>query len=154
VHRAVATGVEDQKFGLSLASGAAADAVRRVLGQPSLALAGLHCHIGSQIREPDGYATAARRLVAFMAELGGLPELNLGGGHAVAYRRDERGLDVQTFAERVPRAVAEACAVHGIPEPELTVEPGRAIVAAAGVTLYRYSPSSTGRARSSSWTAA
>jgi diaminopimelate decarboxylase len=137
VHRAVATGVEDQKFGLSLASGAAADAVRRVLGQPSLALAGLHCHIGSQIREPDGYATAARRLVAFMAELGGLQELDLGGGHAVAYRTDEHGLDVQAFADRVLGAVAEECAAWGIPEPELTVEPGRAIVAAAGVTLYR-----------------
>jgi diaminopimelate decarboxylase len=55
----------------------------------------------------------------------------------VAYRPGERGLDVQTFADRVPQAVAEECAAHGIPEPELTVEPGRAIVAAAGVTLYR-----------------
>jgi diaminopimelate decarboxylase len=137
VHRAMATGVEDQKFGLSLASGAAADAVRRVLGQPSLSLAGLHCHIGSQIREPDGYATAARRLVAFMAELGGLPELDLGGGHAVAYRPDEHALDVQAFADHVIGAVADECGAWGIPEPELTVEPGRAIVAAAGVTLYR-----------------
>ncbi|MFB9835004.1 diaminopimelate decarboxylase [Actinoallomurus acaciae] len=137
VHRAVATGVEDQKFGLSLASGAAADVVRRVLGQPTLALAGLHCHIGSQIGEPDGYETAARRLVAFMAEMGGLPELDLGGGHAVAYRPDEHGLDVCTFAARVLTAVAEECSVRGIPEPSLTVEPGRAIVAAAGVTLYR-----------------
>src|SRR5262249_28994225 len=137
VHRAVATGVEDQKFGLSLASGAAADAVRRVLGQPSLVLAGLHCHIGSQIATTDGYETAARRLVRFMAEVGGLPELNLGGGHAVPYRSQEHGLDLQAFADRVPRAVAEECAIRGIPEPELTVEPGRAIVAAAGVTLYR-----------------
>lgn len=137
VHRAVSTGVEDQKFGLSLASGAAADAVRRVLRQPSLELAGLHCHLGSQIGDLDGYETAARRMVAFMAELGGLPELNLGGGHAVAYRPDERVLDVQTFAERVPAVVAAECAARGIPEPELTVEPGRAIVAAAGVTLYR-----------------
>jgi diaminopimelate decarboxylase len=137
VHRAVATGVEDQKFGLSLASGAAADAVRRVLGQPALSLVGLHCHIGSQIRVLDGYETAARRLVAFMADLGGLPELNLGGGHAVAYSTHERGLDVQAFADRVLRTVAQESAAHHVPVPEVTIEPGRAIVAAAGVTLYR-----------------
>jgi diaminopimelate decarboxylase len=137
VHRAVATGVEDQKFGLSLASGAAADVVRRVLGQPVLRLAGLHCHIGSQIDSTPAYEEAARRLVAFTASQGGLPELNLGGGHAVAYEPSGHGLDVQLFADRVTRAVAAECTVRGIPAPVLTAEPGRAIVAAAGVTLYR-----------------
>jgi diaminopimelate decarboxylase len=137
VHHAITTGTEDQKFGLSLASGAALDAVRRVLGQPSLTLTGLHCHIGSQIGATGGYETAARRLVAFMAELGGLPELNLGGGHAVAYRREEHGLDVHEFAGRVLRVVAGECAARGIAAPRLTVEPGRAIVGTAGVTLYR-----------------
>jgi diaminopimelate decarboxylase len=137
VHRALTTGVEDQKFGLSLASGAAADAVRRVLDQPSLTLVGLHCHLGSQVDDPERYALAARRMVAFTAELGGLPELDLGGGHAVAYHPGERGLDVQAFADHVLPAIAAECAAREIPRPELIVEPGRAIVAAAGVTLYR-----------------
>jgi diaminopimelate decarboxylase len=135
VHRAMATGVEDQKFGVSLASGAAADVVRRLRAQPALDLVGLHCHLGSQIDSADPYVTAARRVAGFMAELGGLPELDLGGGHAVAYRPDEHGLDVQTFADRIVAAVTDACS--GIPVPTMIVEPGRAIVAAAGVTLYR-----------------
>jgi diaminopimelate decarboxylase len=137
VHRAVTTGTEDQKFGLSIASGAAADVARRIRRQPALDLAGAHCHLGSQITALDGFAEAARRLVAFIASLGGLPELNLGGGHAVPYRPGERGLDITAFAERVITTVEHECAAYGIPVPRLTVEPGRAIVGSAGVTLYR-----------------
>jgi diaminopimelate decarboxylase len=137
VHRAVTTGTEDQKFGLSIASGAAADVARRILRQASLELAGVHCHIGSQITGLDAFEAAARRLVAFSASLGGLPELNLGGGHAVPYRPGEHGLDITAFAERITSAVAQECSARGIPMPRLTVEPGRAIVASAGVTLYR-----------------
>ena len=137
VHRAVTTGTEDQQFGLSIASGAAADVAHRILRQPALELAGVHCHIGSQITSLDGFEAAARRLVAFMAGLGGLPELNLGGGHAVPYRPGEDGLDITAFAERITGVVEQECAAHDIPVPRLTVEPGRAIVGAAGVTLYR-----------------
>ena len=137
VHPAVTTGTEDQKFGLSIASGEAAHVARRILGEPSLELAGAHCHIGSQISSLEGFETAARRMVAFMAGLGGLPELNLGGGHAVPYRPGDPGLDIAAFAERIAGAVGQECAAHGIAVPRLTVEPGRAIVASAGVTLYR-----------------
>jgi diaminopimelate decarboxylase len=137
VHPAVTTGTEDQQFGLSIASGAATDVARHILRQPSLELAGVHCHIGSQIASLDGFEAAARRLVAFMAGLGGLPELNLGGGHAVPYRPGEDGLDITAFAERITGVVERECAARGIPVPRLTVEPGRAIVGSAGVTLYR-----------------
>ena len=137
VHRAVTTGTEDQQFGLSIASGAAADVAHRILRLPALELAGVHCHIGSQIISLDGFEAAARRLVAFMAGLGGLPELNLGGGHAVPYRPGEDGLDITAFAERITSVVEQECAAHGIPVPRLTIEPGRAIIGAAGVTLYR-----------------
>jgi diaminopimelate decarboxylase len=137
VHRAVTTGTEDQKFGLSIASGAAAGVARRILRQPSLELAGVHCHIGSQIADLGAFEAAARRLAAFSASLGGLPELNLGGGHAVPYRPGQHGLDITAFAGRVTSAVEQECAAYGVPVPRLTVEPGRAIVASAGVTLYR-----------------
>jgi diaminopimelate decarboxylase len=137
VHRAVTTGVEDQQFGLSIASGAATDVARLILRQPALELAGVHCHIGSQITSLDGFETAARRLVAFMAGLGGLPELNLGGGHAVPYRPGEDGLDIAAFAQRITSVVEQECAAHAIPVPRLTIEPGRAIVGGAGITLYR-----------------
>ena len=137
VHRAVTTGTEDQKFGLSIASGEAAVVARRIRWEPALELSGAHCHIGSQIAGLDGYETAARRMVAFIARLGGLPELNLGGGHAVPYRPGDQGLDIAAFAERITAAVEEECAAHGIPVPRLTVEPGRAIVGSGGVTVYR-----------------
>ncbi len=137
VHPAVTTGTEDQKFGLSIASGAAADLARRIRRLPSLELAGVHCHLGSQITSLDSFTEAARRLVAFMAGLGGLPELNLGGGHAVAYQPGDQGLDITAFAGRITAVVEQECAAHGIPVPRLTVEPGRAIVGPAGVTLYR-----------------
>jgi diaminopimelate decarboxylase len=114
-HTAVTTGTEDQQFGMSIAAGTAADVVHRVLRQPSLELVGLHCHLGSQITGLDGFETAARRLIAFMAGLGGLPELNLGGGHAVPYRPGEHGLDITAFADQITAAVEQECAAHAIP---------------------------------------
>ncbi|WP_424531162.1 diaminopimelate decarboxylase [Sphaerisporangium viridialbum] len=141
-YTAIRTGGEDQQFGLSIASGAAGEAVARVLAQPRLELAGLHCHLGSQIGAAEPYETAVRVLVEQLArvrETRGviLPELDLGGGHAIAYLEGERGLGPETFAERVTGALRERCAGLGLPVPRLIVEPGRAISGPAGVTLYR-----------------
>jgi len=141
-HKAIATGVEDQKFGFSLTSGAAAEAVGRVLAQPSLRLVGLHCHIGSQISRVASFEEAARRMVAFLAALRvqygiSLPQLDLGGGHAVPYRCGDPSFDLHGYADRILRAVNFECSSHRLPLPRLTIEPGRAIIAAAGVTLYR-----------------
>jgi diaminopimelate decarboxylase len=141
-HPAVATGVEDQKFGLSLSSGAAADAVQRVLAHPELDLVGLHCHLGSQLTDLMAYETAARKLIGLMAATRDhtgvvLAELNLGGGHAVPYVEGDEGFDLAGFADRARRLIAAECASFRLPVPRLTVEPGRAIVNRAMVTLYR-----------------
>jgi diaminopimelate decarboxylase len=141
-HTALTTGVEDQKFGVSLAGGAAADAVRRIVAQPALDLVGLHCHIGSQITAPDGHVLAARRLAGLMAAIRDehglvLPQLNLGGGFGVPYADGDPEPDLPGFAGPIRAAVADACAAARLPVPRITVEPGRAIVARAGVTLYR-----------------
>ena len=136
VHQAHTTGTEDQVFGLSIASGAATDVAHRILGQPSLELAGADCHLGSQITSLDGFEAAARRLVAFAASLGGLPELSLGGTHAALSRPGAPGRAITAFAGRITSAIEQECAARGIPVPRLTIEPGGAIVGSAGVTLY------------------
>ncbi|MCO6009719.1 diaminopimelate decarboxylase [Actinoallomurus purpureus] len=141
-HPAVATGGEEQKFGFSLASGAAAEAVRRVLAQPALVLTGLHCHIGSQITGITAYQQAARTMVDLLAAVRdehglALPHLDLGGGFAVPYLQGEHGLDPRTLAEPLIAALRSACDSHRLPMPRVTLEPGRAISARAGVTLYR-----------------
>ncbi|MFD0690335.1 diaminopimelate decarboxylase [Actinomadura fibrosa] len=149
-HAALTTGTDGQKFGFPLSTGAAAEAVRRVLGQHDAGgrgrrgpeLAGLHCHLGSQITALDAFEEAARRMVALLAAVRDehgvvLPELDLGGGFGVAYRPGEAEVDPRELGERVRRAVREACALHRLPVPRLVLEPGRAIAAHAGVTAYR-----------------
>ena len=141
-HPKVATGVEDQKFGFLLSSGAAADAIQRVLAHPGLELAGLHCHLGSQLTELTAFETAARRLIGLMAATRDrtgvvLTELNLGGGHAVPCVDGDEGFDLAEFADRMRRVLATECARLRLPVPRLVVEPGRAIVNRAMVTLHR-----------------
>ncbi|RDI54661.1 diaminopimelate decarboxylase [Nocardia mexicana] len=141
-HPAVKTGVADQKFGFPLGSAQAAEAVERILRQPGLELVGFHCHLGSQIHDPDYYGEAVRRMVAAMAHVRDehdvlLTELDLGGGHAVAYRSGDAEMNLYVLADILDDALDAACARHGFPRPHLALEPGRAIVARAGVTLYR-----------------
>ena len=140
-HEFVATGQEDQKFGFSLASGAAAEAVRRVLAVPHLTLLGLHAHIGSQIFDTAGFRLAAHRMVGLLAEVQRehgveLPELDLGGGLGIAYTSEDAPLAVDEVAERLRDVVAKECAGAGIAVPRLAVEPGRALVGTSTVTLY------------------
>jgi diaminopimelate decarboxylase len=141
-HAAVTTGVIDQKFGFPLADGRAADAVTRVLHQPGLNLVGLHCHIGSQVTDATRYGEVIRRMVAAMADIRRshgviLDELNIGGGHGVPYVSGDPELDLAELADIIDDALDWACAAERFPRPRIVVEPGRAVSARAGVTLYR-----------------
>jgi diaminopimelate decarboxylase len=141
-HAKVRTGTDDQKFGLSLTDGSAQHAVTRILDQPHLELVGLHCHIGSQVTTVKPYVAAVRRMVGLMARIRdqhgiALPQLNIGGGHAIAYRPGEEHLNISVLAGRVRAELEEGCARAGLPVPRLTLEPGRAIVGPAGVAVYR-----------------
>ncbi|MGE7385209.1 diaminopimelate decarboxylase [Streptomyces sp. NPDC004126] len=141
-HDKIRTGTDGQKFGLSLSDGSALHAVARVLAQPQLELTGLHCHIGSQITEVKPYVTALRRMVGLMARIRDahgpvLPELDLGGGHGIAYRPGETALDVAALARKLRSELIGACAAARLSVPRLAIEPGRAVVGPAGVALYR-----------------
>ncbi|WP_026313363.1 diaminopimelate decarboxylase [Actinomadura flavalba] len=140
-HEFIATAHDDQKFGFSRSSGAALEAVRRVVALPELDLVGLHSHIGSQIFDAEGFGVAAHRLaellVAIRDEHGlELPELDLGGGYGIAYLPGDEPIVAKEMADRLHDIVARECRSYGLETPRLTVEPGRAIVGPGGVTLY------------------
>jgi diaminopimelate decarboxylase len=140
-HEYIATAHEDQKFGFSLAGGAAADAVREVLAEPSLALLGLHSHIGSQIFDTSGFEVACRRVLGLHAAVReehgrDLPELGLGGGFGIAYTTQDDPLPAAELAEGLAGIVRHECAGFGVPVPRVSVEPGRAVAGPSTFTLY------------------
>lgn len=140
-HEFIATAHEDQKFGLSLGSGAADEATRRIVKLPSLELVGLHSHIGSQIFDAAGFQVAAARVVALAQRLWDeqgieVEEMNLGGGMGIAYVDSDDPLDVSDMATQIGDIVGKECAAAGIPMPALAFEPGRAIVGPSAITVY------------------
>ncbi len=140
-HEYIATAHEDQKFGFSITSGDALDAVRRVQEAAGLELLGLHSHIGSQIFDTSGFEVATRRVVALHArvsdELGvTMPELDLGGGFGIAYTTEDDPADPAQLATELTKIVEHECRALDVPVPHLSIEPGRAIVGPAMCTVY------------------
>jgi len=129
-HEYVATGQDDSKFGFTVANGDAARAVKRALASPAFDVRGLHSHIGSQVYRVESFAEALRTVAGFAASFG-LPELSIGGGLGVAYVEGESAPTIAQWAATLREAAADL----GL-ESMLWAEPGRAIVAAAAVTLY------------------
>jgi diaminopimelate decarboxylase len=140
-HEFIATAHEDQKFGFSLRDGVAAQAVAAVLAAPSLELAGLHSHIGSQIFETSGFEVAAHRVVGLAATIRDVhgvqvDEINLGGGLGIAYVAGDDPESPKQTLERLSRIVELECAAVGLRAPRVSVEPGRAIAGPSAITVY------------------
>ena len=129
-HEFIATGQDDSKFGFTASSGLATAAVERAVASDSVELVGLHAHIGSQVFEVGAFARAIEVLADFAAPFG-LAELSVGGGLGVPYVEGESAPSITEWASGI-RAVCEAAGVTA----SVSAEPGRAIVAAAAITLY------------------
>lgn len=140
-HEFIATAHEDQKFGIALAGGQAAEAVRRALALDGLELIGIHSHIGSQIFDMAGFEVSARRVVQLLAEVRDehgveLPEIDLGGGLGIAYTSEDDPREPHQIAKALGDIVTRECEAAGLATPRISVEPGRAIVGPTAFTLY------------------
>ena len=129
-HEFIATGQDDSKFGFNLGNGDALRAVDRARRSASVDLVGVHCHIGSNVFEASSFAKAAEVMADFAVPLD-LPELVLGGGLGVAYVETEEAPTITQWGN----VLLDASAALGV-RSNVSVEPGRAIVAAAAMTVY------------------
>jgi diaminopimelate decarboxylase len=140
-HESISTAHEDVKFGFSIASGAAWEAIAKVHNQSSLELRGIHAHIGSQIFGFESFEMLAERFVMFLAKYRDefkkeLPELDLGGGYGIAYLPGDETVNPSEAMKALAAAVTKNCAAHNLQIPRVSIEPGRAIVGPAMFTLY------------------
>ena len=140
-YEAVNTGKVDSKFGAAIETGQAAELTAFTLAQPHIDLVGFHCHVGSQVFAEDVFERAAVIMLTFIAQMRETHgytarQLDLGGGYGVRYTEDDPILDVAGKIASVARTVRETCARLAISEPAVLMEPGRSIVADAGLTLY------------------
>jgi diaminopimelate decarboxylase len=140
-HESIATAHEDVKFGFSIASGAAWQAVIQTKKYSSLELRGFHSHIGSQIFETEPFGLAADRLIELLAKFNAefgeqLPELDLGGGYGIAYLEDEAEIQASDVLKTLATVVKQSCAKHSLDVPKISIEPGRTIVGPTMFTLY------------------
>ncbi|MFI6107855.1 diaminopimelate decarboxylase [Streptomyces sp. NPDC051310] len=140
-HEFIATAHEDQKFGIALAGGQAAEAVRRALKLDGLELIGIHSHIGSQIFDTSGFEVAAHRVIGLLKQIRDehgveLPEIDLGGGLGIAYTAADDPREPHEIAKALRDIVTRECEAAGLRTPRISVEPGRAIVGPTAFTLY------------------
>lgn len=140
-YEAVNTGKVDSKFGNAIETGQAASITALAMDKPHLSLMGFHCHVGSQVFDSDTFFRSADIMLAFIADMQkqyGLitRELDLGGGYGVRYTEEDPTIDISDNIRQVGEHLHAACAALGLEMPALRLEPGRSIVADAGITLY------------------
>ncbi len=141
VHKYVTTGSVNSKFGFDIANGEAMEAVKKAMELENVNLLGIHCHIGSQIFEVEPFLLAAEIMMDFIKDVkiktqNELLELNLGGGFGVRYLQTDKSFDIDCCIKSVCELVKSKASDYGLSLPFLIFEPGRYIVAQAGVTLY------------------
>ncbi len=140
-HEAISTAHEDVKFGFSIASGAAWKAILATQSAANLSLEGLHCHIGSQIFENEGFILATTKLLELSAKFrdefkSELTELDLGGGYGIAYLAGDKTFDPDQVMAALAKLVKSECSRHNLKVPKISIEPGRAIAGPTTTTLY------------------
>ena len=140
-HKKISTGAVDSKFGIAIGTGQAKETVKYILTLKNIELCGFHCHVGSQVFESDPFADALGIMLRFAAEvretLGYTAEIiNLGGGFGVRYTENDPEIDYAEKIREVGEALDSECDKLGFPKPKIMMEPGRSIVADAGMTLY------------------
>ena len=138
---AISTGKVDSKFGSAIETGQAEEITLRALSMENIVLDGFHCHIGSQIFETEPFYSAAEVMLGFIGEMRSkhgytAVQLNLGGGYGVRYTEKDPIFDIDGSIKQVAQYVKTKCAEMGIDCPKILMEPGRSIVANAGMTLY------------------
>ena len=143
-YQAISTGTVDVKFGVPLETGQAFAFVRRALELPSLEVCGLHCHVGSEVFDETVFEDTIDVMTVFMAEvqqkLGFVTDmLNVGGGYGVRYLESDRHIDIPERIRQVAKHLKERTEDLGLPLPYFLMEPGRSIVADAGMTVYTVS---------------
>ena len=140
-YEAVSTGKVDSKFGSAIETGQADEITAYALSLPHVDLYGFHCHVGSQVFDSDTYLRAAAIMLDFVAAMKAkygfvTRELDLGGGYGVRYLSTDPEIDIAANIREVGKAVLAHCEALGIDVPAIRMEPGRSIVADAGLTLY------------------
>lgn len=140
-HRLTTTGTTDVKFGISIVTGQAEHAVRQALDTPGVELVGIHVHLGSPIFETEPFAEAVEVVFDFAARMREaygfeLQEFSPGGGFAVNYTDSQDAPSPDEYAEVICSHVQAGCRKYGLADPRMFIEPGRSIVARAGIALY------------------
>ncbi|MBR4296236.1 MAG: diaminopimelate decarboxylase [Clostridia bacterium] len=140
-HKAISTGSVDSKFGVAIETGQAKALIALALEQPHIKLMGYHCHIGSQIFETEPFVDAADIMIEFSASIREslayeAKEINIGGGMGVRYLEEHPEIDYAENIAIIAKRMKENCQKHGMQMPSVRMEPGRSIVADAGMTLY------------------
>ncbi|EGQ0297112.1 diaminopimelate decarboxylase [Staphylococcus pseudintermedius] len=137
-HEFIQTGQEKSKFGLSLKHGLALEAVEKIRNTNNIVLKGIHFHIGSQIEETTGMIETAKMVLNWLDEHAiTIDLLNLGGGFSAQYVEGDQSFDIEAGITEIVQAIKAECQQLKYPIPTLSIEPGRSIVAEAGVTLYK-----------------